>query len=140
VPAQNNFLTVRTDAAGDTLWTCFIGGIDNDIANVVREAVDGGYVVAGYTRSYGPGTPSANVYVVRYRGPTVPQAVVARLVGDQLILNWANDGNLYYRLSSDVSSNGPFITFEGSTSDTTFTINDVTSLRKFYQVVGSAAP
>jgi len=40
---------------GDTLWTRFFGGGDLDIASAVIQTADGGYLIAGATRSFGSG-------------------------------------------------------------------------------------
>ncbi len=39
----------------DTLWTQTYGGSGHDEANSVQETTDGGFIVAGYTESYGAG-------------------------------------------------------------------------------------
>jgi len=51
---------IRTDANGYTLWTRTYGGEDEDIGRSVQQTSDGGFVVAGYTYSFGAarGTPS----------------------------------------------------------------------------------
>ena len=54
---------VKTDSAGDTLWTKVYGGIDEDVANYVQQTGDGGYIVAGYTYSFGAGVQ--DIYVLR---------------------------------------------------------------------------
>ena len=41
---------VRTDPAGDTLWTRIFGGTGDEIARSLIEAADGGFVIAGRTR------------------------------------------------------------------------------------------
>ena len=46
---------VKTDANGDKLWDKTFGGTDNECGNSVQPTSDGGYVVAGYTASYGAG-------------------------------------------------------------------------------------
>ena len=46
---------VRTNAAGDTLWTRTYGGPNSDEAHSVQVSADGGFVVAGSTHSFGAG-------------------------------------------------------------------------------------
>jgi len=46
---------IRTNASGDTLWTRNYGGTNNDIGNSVQQTSDGGYIVAGYSNSFGVG-------------------------------------------------------------------------------------
>ena len=46
---------VRTDAAGDTLWTRTYGGTGYDYGEAVAQTSDGGYIVAGRTESFGTG-------------------------------------------------------------------------------------
>ena len=48
---------------GDTLWTRTYGGRDNDIAVHAIETEDGGYIIVGYTESFGLG--GMDVYIVR---------------------------------------------------------------------------
>ncbi|HEY3293858.1 MAG TPA: T9SS type A sorting domain-containing protein [bacterium] len=54
---------VKTDGAGDTLWTRTYGGRQDDNAYSIRQTADGGYVIAGSTESYGAGY--TDVYVVK---------------------------------------------------------------------------
>ena len=54
---------VKIDAAGDTLWTRTYGGAAMEHAYSVGQTMDGGFVIAGYTDSYGSGARDA--YVVR---------------------------------------------------------------------------
>ncbi len=44
---------VKTNVNGDTLWTKTYGGSGNDYAYSVHQTVDGGYIVTGYTTSFG---------------------------------------------------------------------------------------
>lgn len=50
---------VRTDAAGDTIWTNAYGGDKSDFAYAVSPTYDGGFVIAGQTESFGAGYKDA---------------------------------------------------------------------------------
>ncbi len=39
----------------DTVWTKTYGGSANDVANSIQQTLDGGYIIAGYTESFGAG-------------------------------------------------------------------------------------
>jgi hypothetical protein len=54
---------VRTDADGETLWTKTYGGADRDVGCSVARTEAGGYVIAGYTDSFGAGQD--DIYVVK---------------------------------------------------------------------------
>ena len=51
---------VKTNSQGDALWTRTYGGSSDDYAHSVRQTADGGYIVAGGTRSFG-----ADFYLVK---------------------------------------------------------------------------
>ena len=54
---------IKTDENGDTLWTRTYGGSSDDMGNSVQETTDGGFIIAGYTYSYGAG--GSGVYLIR---------------------------------------------------------------------------
>lgn len=54
---------VKTNSQGDTLWTRTYGGSGDDMAYSIQQTADGGYVIAGYTTSFGAG--SMDFYVLR---------------------------------------------------------------------------
>jgi hypothetical protein len=56
------FYLVKTNASGDTLWTRNYGGVDFEYARSAQQTSDGGYIVAGYTLSFGNGY---QVYLVK---------------------------------------------------------------------------
>jgi uncharacterized delta-60 repeat protein len=60
---NNDFYVVKLDSSGNVVWTKTIGGSASDGANSIIQSRDGGYVVAGYTASFGTG--SADFYVVK---------------------------------------------------------------------------
>jgi hypothetical protein len=46
---------VKLDSSGNVVWTKTIGGSNWDEARSIIQSGDGGYVVAGWTRSFGAG-------------------------------------------------------------------------------------
>ncbi len=46
---------VKTDEVGDTLWTKTFGGVQDECGRYCAQTSDGGYVVAGLTKSFGAG-------------------------------------------------------------------------------------
>ena len=76
---------IKTDSVGDTIWTKTYGGDSTDVSFSVIESSDGGYVVAGYTKSYGSG--GADVYLLKIKG-----VVLSTPNGGEL---WAGGENHY---------------------------------------------
>lgn len=54
---------IKLDRSGNLQWTRTIGGEQDDHGNAIIQTSDGGYAIAGYTRSFGQG--SSDVYVVK---------------------------------------------------------------------------
>lgn len=54
---------LRLDSAGDTLWSATYGGPDTDQGFDIQQTADGGFILAGKTRSFGAG--DADVYLVK---------------------------------------------------------------------------
>jgi outer membrane protein assembly factor BamE (lipoprotein component of BamABCDE complex) len=46
---------IKTDANGNRIWTKTYGGTNDDTAFSVQQTSDGGYIMAGYTYSFGAG-------------------------------------------------------------------------------------
>ncbi|HTA82691.1 MAG TPA: hypothetical protein VK783_07160, partial [Bacteroidia bacterium] len=60
---------IKTDSIGTIEWTKTIGGNNNDGAERILQTSDGGYIVTGWTNSFGTGSYkewwSYNIYVIR---------------------------------------------------------------------------
>jgi hypothetical protein len=83
---------VKTNSTGDTLWTNTYGGGAHEEAWSVQQTVDGGYILAGWTASFGAGY--ADFYLIRtgssgslmwsrtYGGSSEDRATAVRQTGD----------------------------------------------------------
>ena len=54
---------IKLDKNGDKVWEKTFGGIADDEAKSIQQTTDGGYIVAGYTFSFGEG--GSDVYVIK---------------------------------------------------------------------------
>lgn len=54
---------VKTSGNGETQWTKTYGGIDEEMGFSVKQTVDGGYIIAGKTESFGNG--GEDVYLLK---------------------------------------------------------------------------
>ncbi|MCD4847001.1 MAG: hypothetical protein K8R76_02285 [Candidatus Aegiribacteria sp.] len=54
---------IKTDSSGDTLWTKAIGGYEWEYGFSVRQTIDEGYIITGFTDSYGAG--GDDVYLIK---------------------------------------------------------------------------
>ena len=54
---------IKTNTNGDTLWTKTYGSTGYDFGQAIEQTIDGGYIITGYTNSYGAG--NYNVYLIK---------------------------------------------------------------------------
>ena len=93
---SNQIYLVRTDSAGDTLWTRKFGGTSDEYGFSVQQTADTGYIVAGYTESFGAG--SRDAYLIK----TDP-------LGDTLWTRTYGDSNNNQGMSVQQTSDGGYI-------------------------------
>lgn len=60
---ESDIYVAKVDVKGNMQWIKTVGGIEDDRGNSICETTDGGYVVAGQTKSYGVG--EYDVYIVK---------------------------------------------------------------------------
>jgi hypothetical protein len=67
---------IKTDANGNEEWNMTFGGTRSDWASSVQQTKDGGYIISGYTNSYGAGDTDA--WLIKISGDaTVPAKTLA---------------------------------------------------------------
>jgi hypothetical protein len=54
---------IKTDSSGNSIWQKTFGGSKDDHGYSVQQTSDGGYIIAGYTNSFGSG--KSDIYIVK---------------------------------------------------------------------------
>jgi len=104
-----DFWLIKTDEVGDAEWNITLGGANEDFATSVRQASDAGYIIAGYTSSFGAG--SYDVWLVKL-APT----------GITLPITVADYDGLWHRVDFDILLTASSAI--GEVAETFYRIND----------------
>jgi len=60
---ESDIFLIKTDASGNIIWAKTYGGTFQDGASSVQQTSDGGYIVAGYTVSFGAG--ESDIFLIK---------------------------------------------------------------------------
>ncbi len=67
---------VKINASGGVLWNTTFGGTEHDVAHSVQQTTDGGFIIAGYTESFGSGWQDAWVIKTDDQGKMMWQKTI----------------------------------------------------------------
>ena len=59
---------LKLNSKGEVQWQKTFGGLDDDISNSVQQTTDGGYIIAGWTKSFGAGGEDAYILKLNSKG------------------------------------------------------------------------
>jgi hypothetical protein len=99
--SNGDVYVVRTDSAGNLLWSRYWGGDGLDVAQSAVELPDGGFLVAAQTTSFGAG--GSDLWVLRIGPDLVAEEPVASVKTFSLAQNYPNPFNASTRISFDLS-------------------------------------
>ncbi len=125
--AWGDVYVLKLNTSGDTVWTRTYGGIDVDIANSVATTTSGGYILAGYTQSFGG---ADNIYLIKitasgdieweyaYAGD-VAYSVAQSADGGYIVAGWIDYADYdVYLIKTDAAGNTQWTkTYGGSDED-----------------------
>ncbi len=96
---------IKTDANGDTLWTKTYGATDDEEGHSVTLTTDGGYVIAGFTDSFGAGGKDMYLIKTDANGDTLWTSTNGGIDNDRgYSVQQCNDGS--FIIAGDTKSSG----------------------------------
>ena len=116
---------IKTNPYGDTLWTKTYGGPYFDWGNSVQQTTDGGYIIAGGTKSFGIG--ANNLYLIKTNstGDTLWSKTYSIIVDDfESSIQQTTDGGYIitgYTYTSGLYSEKVYLIKTNSIGDTLWT-------------------
>jgi hypothetical protein len=97
-----DFWVFKLDSSGNKLWEKTYGGSGDDYARSVHTTSDNGYIVGGYTNSFGAGEVDAWILKLDFNGEVQWQKTYGATFGDVIwCLQTTSDGGFIASGSSD---------------------------------------
>src|ERR1035437_4546205 len=116
---------IKTNSTGDTLWTRTYGGSGNDWGYSGQQTTDGGYIISGYTYSFGAGGSDAYLIKTNSSGDTTWTKTYGGTGGDwgDRVKQTADGGYIIagYTTGFGVGSEDVYLIKTNSTGDTLWT-------------------
>ena len=98
-----DFYIVKIDSIGNENWSKTIGGFSHDWSFCVQRSSDGGYIVCGYTGSYGAG--DADIWLVKLEAEY--PAVTLNPLNHPIVIP-SNGGNFTFDATVENATGDPF--------------------------------
>ncbi|NQV19434.1 MAG: T9SS type A sorting domain-containing protein [Armatimonadetes bacterium] len=99
---EHDFWLVKTDEDGNDEWNQTFGGNDNERAFSVQQTIDEGYIIAGFTYSYGAGASDAWLVLLDSEVRTENNDITSHCF---LIQNYPNPFNPTTTISFSIQNN-----------------------------------
>lgn len=90
---------IKTDFQGNLLWEKTLGGSNVDQASSVQQISDGGYIIAGTTRSFGAG--NYDLYLIKVGLNKIGLTATNLLDGKRIELQWDEGAGGVYLVRTD---------------------------------------
>ena len=135
---ETDVYLIKTNTSGIEQWSQSLGGNDDDYGYCVQQTSDSGYVITGYTESYGAG--NLDVWLIRLDAEPPPleaPLVCIEIAAEGYRLSWEQvPGAIIYNIyrGDEPYMNLNAMTLIISTPDTSYTIINPASESEFYKV------